>query len=201
MGNMEQDIFNLLDKQPSPSRGTVIVAKPTVEDSCFKRSVIMMVDHDHEKGSMGLIVNKPTGFMLHDVLPEMENADDIPLYLGGPVNPEMMFFLHTLGTDVIPGSLQIARGLYFGGKYEDMKHYVASGEQVAGRVKFILGYSGWEKGQLDSEIAQHGWAVLKTVDMNMIMAEADGELWKTAVSQFGDKYRLWLNWPRDVTDN
>ena len=201
MEEINQDIFNLFDKQPSPSRGTVVVAKPTVEDLCFKRSVIVMVDHDNEKGSMGVIVNKFTGFTLHDLLPDMENAEEIPLFLGGPVNPEMMFFLHTLGSDVIPDSIQIAHGLYFGGQYDMMKKYVASGEPVAGRVKFILGYSGWGKDQLAGEITRHDWAVLKQADRGMLMDEADDQLWRNAVSQFGDKYRMWLNWPRDVINN
>ena len=200
MEEINQDIFNLLDGQPSPARGSLIVAKPSVDDACFKRSVIVLVDHDHEKGSMGLIVNKFTGYALRDVLPGIDHTEEIPLYLGGPVNPKMMFFLHTLG-DLIPNSIQVSRGLYFGGKYETMKEYVNSGEPVAGHVKFILGYSGWEQSQLDYEIARHDWAVLKNYDIPLVMDERDDGLWRNAVATFGSKYRIWLNWPRDVYSN
>lgn len=91
MQAIDQDIFNLLDEQPTPSRGSVIVAKPTLADPHFKRSVVVLIDHDNEKGSMGLIVNKYTGFSLHDVLPSVDNASNVPLYLGGPVKPDMLF--------------------------------------------------------------------------------------------------------------
>ncbi len=201
MQRTHDDIFNLLDKQPKPARGSILVAKPSMGDRFFKRSVIMLVDHDHEDGSMGIIVNKFTGMTLQEVLPELHCTADIPLYLGGPVNPEMLFFLHTLGTDIIPDSIQVTKGVYFGGKYEVMKEYIASGAPVAGRVKFILGYSGWASGQLDREIEEHSWAVLKQVDIANLMAKGQHQLWSNAVAQFGDKYRLWLNWPQDIADN
>ena len=51
MENLDLDIFNLLDSQPQPARGTLLVAKPTVEDLCFKRSVTVLVDHNNEEGS------------------------------------------------------------------------------------------------------------------------------------------------------
>ncbi len=201
MQEINQDIFNLLDAQPTPSRGSTLVAKPSLIDPSFKRAVIVLIDHDNENGSMGLIVNKFTGFTLHDVLPKINNTDDIPLYLGGPVKPEMMFFLHRLGPDVIPKSLQVAQGLYLGGDYNVMKEYIDSGEPVAGKVKFILGYSGWEKGQLDGEIDRHDWAVLNRANLDNLMDEADDQLWRHAVEDFGEKYSMWLNWPRDPSQN
>lgn len=201
MEEISVDIFNLFDEQPAVSRGNVIVAKPTVEDACFKRSAIVLVDHDSAKGTMGLMVNRFTDYTLHDVLPELDNSDDIPLYMGGPVNPEMMFFLHTLGPEIVPGCIRLARGLYFGGDYEAVKAHVAGGDPVAGHLKFILGYSGWTQGQLAGEIARHDWAVLKQAEPAMLMAEAEESLWRNAVEAFGEKYRMWLNWPREVINN
>lgn len=201
MDELSQDLFNLRDEQPLPSRGSLLVAKPSVDDACFRRSVIALVDHDNEEGTMGVILNRLTGYMLGDILPEVANADEVPLYLGGPVRPEMLFFVHTLGNEVIPQSVQIGRGLFFGGDYEAIKQYVASGRPTDGRLKFILGYSGWESGQLDSEIARHDWAVLKTYDTAMAMADTGEQMWQQAVRSFGDRYLMWLNWPRNATLN
>ena len=202
MEELNQDIFNLLDDQPVPARGSLLVAKPTVQDYMFSRTVIAVVDHDSENGTMGLIVNKLSGFMLRDVLPDAASLEvDIPLYVGGPVHTDMLFFLHTLGEELIPYSLKIARGLYFGGDYEAMKRYIAGGGTVEGCVKFIIGYSGWEGQQLESEIERHDWAVLKGMKpAELMQAEEDG-LWRRAVELFGDKYRLWQNWPRDIHQN
>ena len=91
MEEISIDIFNLLDKQPEPARGNVLLAKPTVDDACFKRSVILLVDHDSE-GSMGVIVNRLTDYTLADVVEGPDYFQEIPLYMGGPVGLNQMFF-------------------------------------------------------------------------------------------------------------
>lgn len=201
MEDLNLDIFNLLDNQPSPSRGFVLVAKPTVEDWVFKRSVSILVDHDNEEGTMGIIVNKPTRFYLDELLPEIEIAHELPLYLGGPVGTNQLFFIHTLGNDVIPDSLQLTSELFFGGDFEVVKMYLASGQPVEGKMKFLIGYSGWTSGQLDGELERHDWAVLKSPSEELLMSTPDELMWNQAVSQFGDQYRLWKNWPDDVSMN
>lgn len=55
MQAIDQDIFNLLDEQPTPSRGSVIVAKPTLADPHFKRSVVVLIDHDNEKDRKSVV--------------------------------------------------------------------------------------------------------------------------------------------------
>lgn len=54
------DIFHLDDLQPEPQRGALLIAKPTVDDTCFSRAAIITVNHS-KRGSMGLIINKPSG--------------------------------------------------------------------------------------------------------------------------------------------
>lgn len=200
MEDINIDIFNLLDSQPQPSRGNVLLAKPTVDDACFKRSVILLVDHDRN-GSMGVIVNRLTDFTLADVLDGPEYFEEIPLYMGGPVGLNQMFFLHTLGPEIIPNCLQVAKGLYFGGDYEAVKRYVACGEPIEGKMKFIVGYSGWESGQLADEIARHDWVIQKRIDCQLLMNEQEEEMWKAAVESFGEKYRVWNLWPTEPSQN
>ncbi len=201
MEDLNLDIFNLLDNQPEPARGSMLVAKPTVEDFCFKRSVTILVDHDNEEGSMGVMVNKPTRFTLNEIEPEIECNEPLPLYLGGPVGTNMLFFLHTLGTEVIPDSVQLAPGVFFGGDFEVMKMYLESGDPVTGKVKFIIGYSGWAKAQLESELERHDWAVLKDNAAELIFKTPDDLVWDQAVKGFGDQYRMWRTWPDDVSLN
>lgn len=201
MEDLNLDIFNLYDSQPAPARGSLLVAKPTVEDLCFKRSVTILVDHDNEDGSMGVIVNKPTRYLLNEVVPDIECSEDVPLYLGGPVGTQMLFFIHTLGTDVIPDSVQVAPGVFFGGDFDVMKEYLASGKPINGKVKFMVGYSGWGVGQLESELKRHDWAVLKDATAELLMNDDGDAIWNQAVALFGDQYRLWKTWPTDVSMN
>ena len=180
----------------------MLVAKPTVEDFVFKRSVTILVDHDNEDGSMGVIVNKPTRFFLSEIVPDVVCNEQVPLYLGGPVGTNMLFFVHTLGKDAIPDSEQLAPGLFFGGDFEVMKMFLADGENVNEKVKFMVGYSGWTVGQLDSEVERHDWAVLKDDSAaRFVMSANNDEIWNDAVARFGNQYRLWDTWPEDVSLN
>ncbi|MBR2146441.1 MAG: YqgE/AlgH family protein [Muribaculaceae bacterium] len=203
VGEMEElnlDIFNLLDSQPVPSRVSLLVAKPTVEDFCFKRSVTVLVDHD-EEGSMGVMVNKPTRFTLNEIMPDLECNAQIPLYLGGPVGTNQLFFVHTLGKEAIPDSEQLAPGLFFGGNFDLMKLFLANGHGINEKVKFMVGYSGWTSGQLDNEVNRHDWAVLKGDIAQLVMSDDNETIWHKAVERFGDQYRLWKAWPDDVSLN
>ena len=198
MEELNLDIFNLLDSQPVPSRGSLLVAKPTVEDFCFKRSVTVLVDHD-EEGSMGVMVNKPTRFTLNEIMPDLECNAQIPLYLGGPVGTNQLFFVHTLGKEAIPDSEQLAPGLFFGGNFDLMKLFLANGHDINEKVKFMVGYSGWTSGQLDNEVNRHDWAVLKGDIAQLVMSDDNETIWHKAVERFGDQYRLWKAWPDDVS--
>jgi len=201
MDELERDIFNLNDTQPMPTRGSLLVAKPTVGDFFFKRSVVAIVDPDEGDGAMGVVVNHYTGYNLRDVMPDVDTAEEIPLFLGGPVGTQMLFYMHTLGPDAIPDSTLLADGVYFGGQFDALKHYLELGLPVAGRVKFIVGYSGWHNGQLASELNQHDWAVIDAASRELLIDEGDDTLWRSAVNRFGDRYRLWLNMPSDPSDN
>lgn len=193
------DIFSLADKQPEPQRGSLIIAKPTVDDDCFARSVIVTINHS-SNGSMGLIINRPTGITLNDVIPGLVTDEQIPLFLGGPVDCDMLFYLHTLG-DIIPDSRPVMPGLYIGGEYDSMKRYINNSGQVFGKMKFILGYSGWAAGQLAAEIDRHDWAIVMPGNAEMIMREGGGDIWRESVANLGERYRMWLNWPIDLSMN
>lgn len=193
------DIFSLADKQPEPQRGSLIIAKPTVDDDCFARSVIVTINHS-SNGSMGLIINRPTGITLNDVIPGLVTDEQIPLFLGGPVDCDMLFYLHTLG-DIIPDSRPVMPGLYIGGEYDSMKRYINNGGQVFGKMKFILGYSGWAAGQLAAEIDRHDWAIVMPDNTEMILREGGDDIWRESVANLGERYRMWLNWPIDLSMN
>ena len=201
MNDWDHDIFHLNDEQPLPQRGSLLVAKPTVGDFFFKRSLILIVDPDEGEGAMGVVVNHYMGYNLRDIMPDIETVEEIPLFLGGPVGTQILFYLHTLGPDVIPESIDVGDGVYFGGNFDAVRRYVEFGGPVEGRIKFIVGYSGWAKDQIASEIERHDWAVLNDCGRGLLMDDGDDDQWRKAVSRFGDRYRMWLNLPSDPTNN
>jgi len=201
MKDIDTDIFNLHDAQPQPQRGSLLLAKPTVGDFFFKRAVIAMVDPDEGNGAMGVVINHYTGYNLRDIMPDIDTVEEIPVYLGGPVGTNMMFYVHTLGEHIVPESIPLADGVYFGGDFDAIKRYLELGQPAAGVIKFIVGYSGWEKGQIASELERHDWAVLPHSTTHLLMADGDDDLWRMVVRQFGERYSLWLNLPSDPSYN
>jgi len=151
---------------------------------------------------MGVVTNRLTGLTLADVLPEIETPEEIPVYLGGPVGHSMLFFLHTLGPQAFPECEDLGNGFYFGGKFEAVKAYLELGEPTEGKIKFIVGYSGWGANQLADELERHDWAVWNgDIDHSLLMDTDDSGAWKRAVQLFGDRYRLWLTIPHDPSNN
>ena len=73
----------------SPSKGKLLVAEPSIlNDLEFNRSVIYLTEHNKE-GSIGFILNKPTGFVLNDLIPDIECQ--FTIYNGGPVEQENLY--------------------------------------------------------------------------------------------------------------
>lgn len=200
MKELNSDIFNLGDAQPEPSAGSLLVARPTVDDPYFGRSVILMLSH-HPDGSMGLMLNRPLNILVSDVLDEQLQSD-VPVYLGGPVETDRMFFVHDLGSDIIPDADELGGGLWVGGDIEAMCRYLNACDDVESHVRFFLGYSGWEPGQLRDELDRGDWVVLEaSADVDSVLLTPHEQQWDAMVECFGSRYRLWRNWPVEPSDN
>ena len=67
---------------------------------------------------------------------------------------------------------------------------------ISDKVKFFIGYSGWEKGQLKNEIKANSWAVGHSDDQRVL--EDTGEaFWKHSVVGLGEQYKPWIQYPKD----
>jgi putative transcriptional regulator len=120
----------------------------------FHQAVILMLEHD-EKGSMGVILNRPTQYSMGYVSgdesgPFSENA----LYFGGDVGDGTVSFLH--GSSSVSGSVEVSNGVFLGG-YESACELVKQGEVEANDCKFFARYCGWGPGQLKSECERGVW--------------------------------------------
>lgn len=106
-----------------------------------------------------------------------------------------LFYIHTLGR-LVPGSIEIAEGLYIGGDIDVILSYIRSGNTVEGHIKFFLGYSGWEAGQLIDEIANIFWIVSEKVSPLFCICGDGEQSWRKAVVDLGEDYKSWLKYPR-----
>ncbi|MES2514345.1 MAG: YqgE/AlgH family protein [Bacteroidota bacterium] len=177
--------------------GDILIAKPFLQDGHFKRSVIYMCEHNNE-GSLGFIANKSHGMLLRDIFPHLKNAH-FPLFEGGPVSPNQLFYTHTLGLK-LSDSQHIVDDVYWGGNFFDLSKMIENGEVNHDQVRFYIGYSGWGEGQLDQEIENDMW-FKKTEDYNKLVHVASQELWGEELVKINPGYKAFTDFSFDPSLN
>ena len=141
-----------------PSKGRLLIAEPSIlSDSSFNRSVILLSEHN-EEGAIGFIINKPSKYMMKDLIPEIES--DLIIYTGGPVSNENLYFVHRV-PDLIPESIEITNGIFWGGDFEKVQELLQNNDLEKNDIRFFLGYSGWSKDQLQDELDTTSWIVIE----------------------------------------
>lgn len=190
-----KNIFKITHNNLLPAQGSMLISEPFLQDVYFQRSVVLLVEHT-SKGSMGFVLNKKTDLTVNSFFKDLEELPGMPIYLGGPVSSNRLFFIHTLGDAIIPDTVKITDQLYFDGNFDTLKRYMLNGHSIEGKVKFFLGYSGWTEGQLGNEIDRNSWVVSHDASANIM--QADGEdLWKNSLESLGNAYKTWTKYPKD----
>lgn len=153
---MDMHVFQVESNKVLPQQGSILISSPFMNDYHFTRAVVLLIEHNDE-GSMGIIMNKDFRYhiLLNDLIPELEFAQRVPVYKGGPVSRETIFFLHTLKD--LEGALPLGNGLYLNGDFNAVQQYILDGKPIEGVIRFFAGYAGWDHGQLAKEIKRtHG---------------------------------------------
>ncbi len=190
------DIFKIRTNNVLPKKGRILIAEPFLPGSYFNRSIVFLVEHGSE-GTVGFILNKPVDFEVVGFDEEFPNFKE-RLYVGGPVSNESVYYIHTMG-DLIPNSVKIMDGLFWGGDFDHLKDLIHTGFADNTKVRFFLGYSGWDKDQLKEELDEDSWLV-SDISPKIVMQSSE-ELWKDMVKQLGGKYSLWENFPENPALN
>lgn len=190
------DIFKIKHNNIAPKQGLVLVSEPFAPDSIFSRSVILLAEHN-EEGTVGFIINKPIKRTLQQITKEFGNID-MKVSVGGPVGNENVYYIHTYGK-LIPGSIKIKGNLYWGGDFKVLQTLLESGTVDEKKIRFFVGYSGWQKGQLKGEIKKDFWLV-SDIDIKTVM-QYDKEIWNKVVAKLDKKYSIWQHFPENPNLN
>lgn len=194
MPNLDSSLFKINLPTGEPGVGSILVAEPFLREEYFNHGVIALVEYERGKSSMGLVLNKATGYTLGEAIEGIDDEVDIPIYCGGPLSCDRLFYLHTLGKE-FDGARRIASNLYIGGDFEQVKSYVNMGLETEGKMRFFVGYSGWDPYQLESEIENHVWAVAPEEACAEIFRQEGDSFWYRIVRLLGKPYRNWLYHP------
>ncbi len=179
--------------------GSLLISEPFLNDSYFKRSVVLISEHD-EHGSLGFILNKPTDVRLNDAVEDFPPFN-VPLYFGGPVDTDTLFYVHTLGNK-LPGSKEIMKGIFWGGDYDQLKFLIETGQVNPSEIRFYAGYSGWDANQLDDELKDHTWMLSDAINQQFLFYTDDPKkLWSQVLKAMGSEYAIFANFPDDPNLN
>lgn len=194
---LDMSIFRIETNHVAPKQGHILIAEPFLPGSYFNRSIIILVSYS-DKGAVGFILNKKVDYPVEDLFVDFPDFD-AEIHIGGPVGTDSIYFIHTLG-DTIPGSLHIRENLYWGGDFDALKLQIKLGLVHPNQIRFFLGYSGWDPGQLEEEIRENSWLVAE-LSQAELMSIDENEMWVESVRSMGGKYSMWENFPENPTLN
>ena len=180
-----------------PSKGRLLLSEPFMGDYYFGRSVILLAEHN-EEGTFGIIMNKPVTAGFNEVLKNFPEFD-APIYLGGPVETNSLFYVHTMG-ESLEGAVEIIDGLYWGGDIEALKEMILLGSIQPEDIRFYLGYSGWGAKQLESELKRNSWVVTRSSKKKLLKLDPM-TMWEKLLMQLGEEYKYWTKFPVDPGAN
>ena len=161
----------------------LLLSMPQLTDPNFARSVVLLCEHAAE-GAFGLVVNRPSELLAAEAVqlePPIGPANDMPLLLGGPVEPERGWILTSQAPEV--DSQSIGAGLYLSASPALLRRVLTSRPQPR-RTVVLAGYAGWGAGQLDAELEQSAWLIMP-VELDLIFEIPSAAAWEMAIRRLG----------------
>ncbi|MEZ5176134.1 MAG: YqgE/AlgH family protein [Acidimicrobiia bacterium] len=168
--------------------GHLLVATPLIGTLPFYRSVVFIGEHD-EHGALGLILNKPSELAVAEVLPDLAAKVSAPrvVHIGGPVQVDAaMVLAHSATGDFAMGTVFPDVGLVPPDDPPD----------DATDLRVFAGFSGWDAGQLEGEIATGSWWATPAHHDDLFVPDTD-DLWVTMVRRLPGRSALYASFPPD----
>lgn len=176
-----------------PAENILLIADPFLKDPNFMRTVVYLCRHS-EEGSFGFVLNKMFEQTLDELINGLEGIE-IPVYYGGPVQTDTIHYLHQY-SDLIPECYQVSDEIYWGGDFETVKELLRNNRIDRNKIKFFIGYSGWEKEQLTQELTESSWLTV-SANRKLVFETDIDEVWKESLKHLGGKYEMLINYPID----
>ena len=158
----------------------IVISMPHINDPFFSKSVVLICDHNSH-GSMGIILNKKLDQKKFNPEFGVETlSKERVIFFGGPVMVNFILLLHN-EKKLEDTSYKIAENLFLS------NNGFANNKIRISNKKFISGYAGWSKGQLENEIKNGDWIVQKARD-DLIFETDCEKIWNNAIESLGFNY-------------
>ncbi|MCH2556410.1 MAG: YqgE/AlgH family protein [Alcanivorax sp.] len=165
----------------------LLIAMPQMDDPNFEHTVTYVVEHGDE-GAMGLTLNRPVSLSLNDILVDMDIEVEVPpsehhqVVAGGPIQQDSGFVLHRSTPRQWDSSIQLADGLCLTTS-RDIMEAIALGEGPEATL-VCLGYAGWDRGQLEQELAENVWLSAAS-SPELVLDTPFNQRWQAAAAGLG----------------
>ncbi|MCD6035646.1 MAG: transcriptional regulator [Rickettsiales bacterium] len=170
----------------SSLEGSLLLATPRLNDSCFEKAVIYICAHSSQ-GAMGLVINHVLPHVdCKDLLTQLRiDSDlvvkDLPVCFGGPVDTNKGFILHSDDYSQAE-TVELGNALCITSNIAALKDLISGHGPT--RSILALGYAGWGAGQLEKEIKDNSWFT-GTATEGIIFDVPPGEKWYEAMGSLG----------------
>lgn len=162
----------------------LLLSMPQLIDPNFARTVVLLCEHA-EEGAFGLVVNRPAEVSAAQAVqlePALERPNDLPLLIGGPVEPQRGWILTATPPDGVDAR-EVGAGLYLSASPVLLRR-VLTMQPEPNRTQVLAGYAGWGPGQLDAELAESSWLIIP-VELDLIFEVPASAAWETAIRRLG----------------
>jgi putative transcriptional regulator len=178
-------------------KGQLLLDSGQLGGSFFQRTVVLICQHDAE-GAFGLVLNRTMGNKVGEMivadLPEALKSR--PLYLGGPVQPSALSFLHS---DAFIPNANVIPNLSLGHSLDSLVE-LGESHSPTRQIKMFAGYAGWSPGQLEDEMKREAW-LTHPASLELVFDTNCDQLWQTILRSKGWKYKLLAESPEDLSAN
>ena len=167
-------------------RNQLLIAMPSLGDSYFNQSVTLICQHD-EHGAMGVVINKPLNATVTSLLEQLniplknKNLSEIYALGGGPIQPERGFVLHNAKRSWEMG-IKISDELTLTASHDILSDI--ANDKGPKDFLLILGYAGWEPGQLEQELLDNIWLTCPS-EQSILFSMPYGQRWQGASYTLG----------------
>lgn len=164
-------------------KGQLLVATPLLREPTFARAVVLMLEHDGDSGSLGVVINRPAAVEVAEVVPSVTDLVTAPqmVFEGGPVAPTTAIALGQAAPGAEPeGWLPVVPPLVT----VDLDHDPALLAASLRHLRVFAGYAGWATGQLDGEIEEGAWYVVDALPADPFTSTPE-RLWADVLRRQG----------------
>lgn len=153
--------------------GSIIISTVLLSDTCFEHVAIVITEHN-ENGTIGYVFNQPFPRSFNE-LEEFKHSIPVPLYAGGPVQTDMLYFMHCR-PDLIAGGYLVTADVYMNGDFKKAVQLLNNGSLSIHEVRLFIGYCGWDAKELEAEIEEGSWHVTDA-SVNVVFAASVNGVW------------------------